>query len=67
MEPGLGMLWERQFQEHSMFKSMMNRLLCQSVGNGNGTIEGNTTKRFSTLPGILDEKKKRRVSYDLCS
>ena len=27
MEPGLGMLWERQFQEHSMFKSMMNRLL----------------------------------------
>ena len=37
------------------------------VGNGNGTIEGNTTKRFCTLPGILDEKKKRRVSYDLCS
>ena len=37
------------------------------LGNGNGTIEGNTTKRFCTLPGILDEKKKRRVSYDLCS
>ena len=36
-------------------------------GSGNGTVEGNSTGCFRTLPGVLDEKKKGRLSDDFCS
>ena len=40
---------------------------CANLLSGNGTVEGNSTGCFRTLPGVLDEKKKGRLSDDFCS